>query len=501
MNPTFSQFNKETTITNEGVFKLTGNIPHIESLHFDDFIDVINNVSGDTSEIRITEKIDGNNLIFGYDNLGKFYTSREAKNGKRFYHVSEYANTAAELSFRNAHIILQSHPTLKHSVTNGFQVECEVLHGRQPNAIVYGENHVVFLRMLPGDAGVMPKGASFRQLQENVTGWKHSAQNSVMITEDGKSVTTVKSRKEWNLSNVSEIEVSTFNLKQLKEANQAFINWLNLPAAKELHNRDILNIKLNTLPIAERQAMKIRRELLETTCVSKKLKIKDIFLETMRSFQPSLRTVAVTEAEDCGIEGIVLLDEALNRQYKIVDKEIFTELNKFNFAVRNQIKGTSHVAKKHNQLLEFDQQYGADVYDRMLNFMATQHNVPGLDRYLTITKTLKEHKGDTILDTIQSVLEATNGNWDISRQIYDALDNLDTLRKQYLNKYTTLEHTLAHGKVVNYTESIHERTLMYFANVQDELDVMLYEIAGAQNDFERCGIVLAKQLKKIHTLT
>ena len=83
-----SSFLLETVVTKTGVVKLNEGIQHIEALPVRDFINAIENVANFTA----SEKLDGSNLTFGFENNGRYYTSREAKGGKRFYTESDFSD-------------------------------------------------------------------------------------------------------------------------------------------------------------------------------------------------------------------------------------------------------------------------------------------------------------------------------------------------------------------------------------------------------------------------
>jgi hypothetical protein len=496
MTQTFSEFNKDTTVTNQGVFKLTGSIPHFESLHPDKILAVVHDIIHNHDDITITEKLDGNNLIVGYDNLGKFYTSREAKGDQRYYSIHEYDNTAANACFIHAHDALQSHPTLKHAIGNGFQIECEIMYGRQPNAIVYGENHIAVLRALPGDKQEMPPASIMENLDEHV-GWKFNSQCNEFITEDGKAVNTTIKNTPWNISKTSHINPNDFDLKKLHETSVKLSRYL-MEANKELNimtNRDILNVKLNTIPHEGRPQMKKLRESVNMRIDWYKKEFKDCFLKTMRQYKPSLRTVEVCESEDIGIEGMVIMDKSTNEQFKIVDKDVFTALNKFNFSVRNNIKATSHVGRKSESMLNYD----GDVFGNMLQSMAEDHGQSELGDYLKITKYLKSHKGDTLWETVENAYSGLN-QCDFADHIFDYMGDLDQLRKHYLREYQNITTELPSGKTVSYTDAVHQRTLMYFADVTMELANMYVDCRAATNQKEQFAAVFAKQLKSIHSV-
>ena len=124
------------------------------------------------------------------------------------------------------------------------------------------------------------------------------------------------------------------------------------------------------------------------------LPIKEKLLDgIVRKLKPALRDTEVTSSEDIGVEGIVMLDPKTGKQVKLVDKGIFSLINQFNYAIRNQIKGRGVSTKNYEHLFKIFNAsvgpQGASLYDDMLARIASVVGVPGLDRYMGITRSLK----------------------------------------------------------------------------------------------------------------
>ena len=98
----FKDFVEETAVTKQGVYNLKKGIPHLEDLPPQKFLDVVENLAVYT----ITEKLDGANLVFGFDNEGEFYTSRETKSGNRYYTAEQYEKRPGNNGFKLAHLAL-----------------------------------------------------------------------------------------------------------------------------------------------------------------------------------------------------------------------------------------------------------------------------------------------------------------------------------------------------------------------------------------------------------
>lgn len=485
-----------TPITPITPFIHTGSIPHIESVPTQEFIDVIKNLSNYT----ITEKIDGNNLIFGYDNQGMFYTSREAKGGERYYSPSDYPLTAANNIFRSAHVALTKHPFLKNQVGVGNQVECEILYGRQPNAVVYGDNHITFLRGIPGDNGKNPEEDLLERLKQQVCGCCCTVDCKKVVSYDGSNVDTVTDQPIWNFSATKTIDPNCFDIKKLNNQIEKLEKLLNTEVYDDCSVRYLLDINLNKIQASKRDQFKKKRDQYNELVTKHKLQIKDTLLKTLREYTPHLRTTTILPeaGEIAGIEGVVLLCKETHSQYKIVDKDEFTAINKFNFAIRNQIKATSQVGKQSKKLLSGCN----DVYGTMLQSISKRLGCEELGDYMNITRFLKANKGKQVMDTIDNVItHIPNKDVNVIVDICDAISNLDKLRREYLQKWEDLEYMLPDKRKIKYSESTHARTLLFFAEVNQELMCMLKAIQSSQSIQETIMILFSKQLQNIHQVS
>ena len=138
--------------------QITEGITHIEDLGVQEFLDALYNFE----KFEISEKIDGSNLQFGYDEQG-FYTSRETKgDAERLRSESEYEKEYNTTFQRSAHLALEKAiPSLLKSghLKQGDAVEVEVLYGVLPNAVPYNEgiNRIIFLRPTNGNPNLKGK--------------------------------------------------------------------------------------------------------------------------------------------------------------------------------------------------------------------------------------------------------------------------------------------------------------------------------------------------------
>ncbi len=474
----FTEFVTESVVTNRGIFVLNEGIDHIEDLPPEDFVRAVRNMS----KMIATEKLDGSNLIFGFDSSGKFYTSREAKGGSdRFYSVNDYANRAADNGFKAAHAALEKvAPKLKKVVDSGEAVEVEVLFGRQPNAIVYGSNYIAFLRMIPGDNGEMPDQDKIKQLHSEMKGDSVTVEVPVVTTEDGMKLTTKNEKMDWKFTSVSYVEQHHFERVNTEEELAKFEEWLkdNPPANFKTKKAFLDATRKFMLPIKE--------------------KLLDGIVRTLK---PALRDVDVSSSEDIGVEGVVLLDPKTGKQTKLVDKSIFTLINQFNYAIRNQIKGRGVSTKNYEGLFKvFDASIGpqgASLYDDMLARINNVVGVPGLERYMGITRAIKKFSSPEEFLKAWKTQDVNQAKQGVSAGIKEGLEDLEQARQNFGQNWKEYKLTLSSGREIQYTDEIYKRTMMVFAETRQEMQQMLQDVQNAQTLADIANALYGRQLKAI----
>lgn len=498
----FSKFVKNTVVTKTGVINLHEGIDHIEALPLDKFIDAVKNISKFTA----TEKLDGANLIFGIDNKGKFYTSREAKSGGKFYSEKDYGDRAADNGFRSAHMALEKVASrLKKILSNGEAVEVEVLYGRQPNAIVYGSSYIAFLRMLPGENKEHPNQDKIKQLAVEMKGVGVTVSSPQVISNNGVDLETTTVDHKWKFTSTSFVQSNKFKkvdvAKEIKELEE-FLKEKNSAGGLGLTNMDVIGIKLGSVPKDKRPDVKSERErLIKEVNEKYKLPIKEKFLnEILRKLKPALQDVEIEDREDVGVEGVVLLNPKTLEQLKIVDKDVFTVINQFNFAIRNELKSTSRgrtVFK--GTTLGID----GDVFGNMLKRLEKIIGIDGLGEYLSIKRTIRKFDDGSKEATIKKMAKAVKEkdmealkNRSVAA-INKGLTDIKKGLKKYHAEWKSYKLKLKTGKEISYTQEIHDRTHIVFAEVQKEMLDMIKDIKKSKNIGAVLVSLYGKQIKSL----
>ena len=140
----------------------------------------------------------------------------------------------------------------------------------------------------------------------------------------------------------------------------------------------------------------------------------------------------------------------------------------------------------------------------MLEQIAEAHGIKELAKYNAIKRTLRKMKGDTIEDTRQNVVDAfIDKEFDtLKTEILHAVDlGLDYLKIGLLDyniNWSSYRLTLNTGKTLQYTEEIHLRTLIVFAEVRKEMLQIRDNVTKSTSPTQIVQAIYEKQLNPIH---
>lgn len=321
-------------------------ITHIEDLPIEQFIDAVRNLN----LYNISEKIDGFNLKFGIDETG-FYV--QSKSAFRKYRTSdEWGDDFRWTGFRSAHKALAEilPEILKLNLMKvGDEIEAEVLFGERPNTIPYNNaNKIVILKATEGDPDI-------NQIKNTIKGKTAVVTIKTPKTQDGRNVTRSIQQHEWTFDNVPRVSINVTNIIE-KHNLEARLSQLESFLHQESYVHNFSNAEVLALPLNKRPPKveskdwkdvkgKIKKERIKIAkqMSNFKLDIKEILLDEMvrhigSKFGPEVK-------EGGWIEGVVLARDKEDEKevatlIKIVDKDVFTALNKFYWHVRNNLSAT-----------------------------------------------------------------------------------------------------------------------------------------------------------------
>ena len=467
--------------------RLNEGITHIEDLSIDQFLEIVKNIS----EFYCSEKIDGANLWFGLDETGRFFTTREQKGRDKDpkYSAADYNMVSAYNGFRSAHDALQAKSTVikKHLQPNDM-VEVEIVFGKQPNVVKYssdGTNYVVLLRPVEGT----PRDR-FSALADALENDEVSVQSKVVDTIDGENLTKTKLPFKWSFvknisSKVSSELVSTKKLKNSIQKLETFLNQKNESVSsavgKETSNFGVLTMRLTGVPVKSRESVKLEKEALsEKVLTDFKLPIKRSLMSDLAKNGSFLSNKLGKDPEDQDMEGFVL--SGGGKQIKLVDRDLFTSVNEFNFKIRNELNGIVM-----SDDLESSLENRGGIFGTVKIRIANLFDVRDLAKSAKARKIFAANKGHTPLQTVQNFAKSLKiRDFEQYRiKIVAILSSAEKELKERLDQFklesADYKIKLKNGKEVEFSEESRKRTLLAFAELNKEIKELKQKIREAKS--------------------
>lgn len=477
-------------------------ISHLEDLPVTDFISAIRNIG----KMIATEKLDGANLWFGLDEAGRLYTSRAGKrrSAENIYNESDYKPVSASNGFRAAHAALkQKEDEIKKYLKNGDTVEIEVLYGRQPNAITYGADGKNFIAFLRGVNGTLD--TTVTQLSNMLNNQQVTVHVKVVDTQDGVTLSQVDADLEFQFVGVQQIDNTVLNNIDLEKQLKKLETYLNQPAkvdGLDLSNAELLATSLGTIskdirPLAKREKAEINSRIM----IDFKLPIKkDLLDKFVRQLKPRLAAADLAGDEDTGIEGVVLRDPVSGQQIKLVDKDGFTTINQFNYAVRTSISGVIRTIDNDAPL----EARGGIVGSLKIKIADLLGNKE-LARPAVGKKIFMSLKGSTPEATMRNVIAGLKGGNDfraIKRKILAMISATNAELSHALETFKAeqgnYQLVLKSGKKIGLSQQIVKRTLLAFAESKKSVSDMFDKVKGASSLSQIAVIFWGKYAIAVH---
>lgn len=445
-------------------------ISHIEDLPLQDFMRAVETLKDKV----VTEKLDGSNLWFGIDETG-FYTSREGKSkkGNRFYKVEDYPLIASYNGFRAAHLALAKHTEVinKH-LANGDVVEIEVLFGRQPNTVTYGneeKNFIVIIR------GIETDKSKVDSLAKALTGKPTTVTSKVITSEDGTQLKAEDKELTWEFTQVKPVDTHTVDISSAKAKLEELKKYLSEPNSKVngKTNGEVAEISLTSIDKDKRPAVKAaREEQLQYILDNFKNPIKEILLNTfVRKVKPFLQSHDLDPSEDIGVEGVVATDPKSGDMIKIVDKDVFTAINKFNNSIRNMASG---VVKTDDQDAPLELRGGA--FGQAKIRIGELFGLKELALSSGTKKILTKFKGATPEETAVNLANSIkltsfgSAREKVSAILTNCLKEIDDILEEFKSNAQTFKLTLKTGKEIGISPEVMKRNLTALAETKRDIN-------------------------------
>lgn len=475
-------------------------IAHVEDLEIEAFIRAIERIK----KLRAVQKLDGANLRMGLDSKGEVFTSREQKGGKRFYTQKDFPNTSAYDGFRAAHEVIKKIETeIKAILSPGEAVNMEVIYGAQPNTVFYGKdgmNYLAFLEILPGDdPSIEPDQRKVERLESLLRDKTITVKTVASDTTDGDLISRNPVLSDWRLTvsdRVSKNDIEALDFSEELSRLKSYLKQNNKVAEK-------LGKDLTNFEVMKDRSPKLadERKVIGDTIMNEfKLPIKKRLLKIVANQKPSLRGEIDDEGAYHGIEGIIFTDPSTGEKFKVVDRDLFTKVNQFNYQVR---KGIATRIMTADPDMPIDSRGGlvGEARLRSIHLFGLENaELPSQTK-----KVLAKFEGETREETVGNIADSLHQlNFQaIKRKIQaiyaSTLDDVEDSLLSFKQNADGYELELDDGKKVKYTKEIKRRTLLVFAEAKRELRKILKDVKSTDDLYSLIDIMFDKQLDQIHS--
>jgi hypothetical protein len=473
-------------------------ITHLEDLSLKEFIRTVETLK----DKIVTEKLDGANLWFGLDENGVF-TSREGKSPKksRFYDVGDYAMVAAYNGFRAAHLALEAvEPSIKKYFQPGDTAEIEVLFGRQPNTVTYGvgdKNFIVILRAVNDtpDERVQNLANALRNKVVNV-------KSTVVSSPDGENLQQEDVDMKWEFTRVAPMDTKQVDTKEAMKLLSELKKYLKQKneALEGMTNEQVAELSLTSVPKPQREEAKQERERVNAYIMTEfKGPIKELLLNNfVRKVKPFLQAQDLDPSEDIGVEGVVVRDPVSGAQTKIVDKDVFTAINVFNTAVRNNISGLVRTADQDAPVEARGGVFG-QAKIRIAELLGAKELAVSSSAKRFITK-FKQADAVSTAEALADSLNVTSlpsVRTKTSAVLKNALQEINGILDEFKQEAGEFKLQLKTGKEIGISPEIMKRTLTAFAETKADVNKVNQAVLKSRTPAE---LVLALYGRTIESL-
>lgn len=480
------------SILNEG-------ITHIEDLPPLEFIDTVNKLNAHV----ITEKLDGANLWFGVDDKGLF-TSREGKSPSRGrnYTADSYTVTSNNNGFRAAHLALEKvEDTIKKIMSPGDIIEIEVLFGRQPNTVTYGNDGKNFIIMLRGVEGTDQD--KVQKLASALNGKEVKINSEVVWSDDGDEIQTKKQEMVWGFAKVKPIASKKVNIEPAKKMLSDMSAYLSKKNAElpELTNLEVSTLNLGSIPKDERDVAKKQRESVNAEILNSfKLPIKDYLLTGLvRKIKPMLQDKNVHPSEDIGIEGVVITNPETGAMTKIVDRDVFTAINSFNNTIRGKMSGLVRTTDKDAAV-----EMRGGVFGQAKIRIADLFNASALALSSGVKRYVTKFKKESALETAKAIAAEVQADDNFSGKktkvlaiLKNSLTEIDDLLQTHKNEAGENTLTLKTGKTIGLSPEIMKKTLTSFAETKADIKAVISNVSRSKNGADLINSLYGKTIQSL----
>ena len=492
MKSNFKNYNQRIQLNEGSDYGIT----HLEDLDVEAFLRIIEKLH----EFEAVQKLDGSNLRVGLDEHGELFTSREQKGGRRFYRESDFPKNSAYDGFKASHAVLEKNEGYFAQVlVPGESINLEIIYGAQPNTVFYGKdnlNYIALLEMMPGDdPSIEPDQKKIKELIKLLDNRVTTVKTVFSDTTDGVTIVRSPLVTDWKFTvsdTVPTNEIQKVNFVKELGSLKAYLKTENEVAREK--GRDLTNFEL--LKDRGRDLADERKEVQEKIMSEYKLPIKEKLMELIYKQKPSLRGAA-DEGAYSGIEGIIFSDPKTRERFKIVDKDVFTAINKFNYQARKSIAGRIQSTDP-NLPIESRGGIVGEARVRSIMMFGMEAELPAQAK-----KSIEAFKGEDREETITNIVKSLNQlNFQSIKRKMQAIyvasyDDLEEALNSFKTGAEEYKLNLKNGQTITYTKEIKRRTLMVFAEARRQLIETLSDIRRTNDMYDLVELFFKPQLDQM----
>lgn len=475
-------------------------VKHLEELDVESFIRCVEKLH----KLDAVQKLDGANFRAGVDEKGKLFTSREQKGGKRFYKLADFPKRSSYDGFKTAHQVLNKvEDQILAVVSPGEAFSMEIIFGHQPNTVFYGKdnlNYIAILEMVPGDDPTIdPEQSKVKEIVRSVGAGVISVESTVSDTQDGVSITRAAKITDWKFTTSDKVPKDHIHEVSFDEEIEELKDYLE-------NDNDVAREQgkiMSNFEVLKDRGQKLadeRKTIEEKIMNDYKLPIKNRLLKLVQKQKPSLRGDS-PEGEKTynGIEGIIFTDPKTRERFKVVDREVFTRVNKFNYEVRKSI-ATRITSSNPDLPLEVRGGLVGEAHLRSVRLLG----LPGTEVPGQAKRVIEKLKGDSREETVKNLVDSLHQlHFESVRRkiqgIYIAtIDDLEEALDAFKKSVDTYSLKLDDEREVKYTPEIKRRTLLTFAEARLQLIDTLVKVKQTHYVEDLLEIFFKKQLDQLH---
>ena len=473
-----------------------GSIQHFEDVPLKDIMFFCEH----PSDFVITEKLDGTSFDFGIDSEGLFFTSRYTKgNTNKIYDPVDWGESGASNVFRSAHNVLAQYvESFKKYLQPDVVVSVEILYGVQSNVVIYGKDDLSYIAILD----VVGYSGDTQKLISNIISAVNNKiitiNDNVLFSSDGKTLQHKSLISKWKLIKSPTVdikEITNLKYKSIYDELKKYLddnNEVLHSYAAEITNLDVYNKNKEGLDKKYNKIFSEEYEIVENIVADYLTQIKDVFITHV-----SKKKSALGGKDSSGIEGIVCTNYDSGVRFKIVDKNDFTNINKFYHEVRDKVKSSIKTDDEAKDII-----LRGGIYGNMRIRIAKLFNVDGISNSKNLKKIFRKFKADTYELTLKNFVSSLrySDNTALQKKIFAVISTTITELDESLNTFKSgwKDYTYdSYTKEIKYNDEIYNRTLLHYAETYKNMNTLLENVKKPKTMIGLVHVLFGKKIEEV----